>query len=140
MKRFSVVRTWVTNALFSVVAIALIWQSFPFLNTVAIAAPTPLLAANTSAQAHDAANDVRAGSKNLIQETKDKVERAANSNASKVDRADDSGSFVERKARRDQARIHQRAEEDAARTERAVDKSTNAFKDAVDNIKDAFSN
>lgn len=134
----SAVKRWVTGALLGLLAISLIWQSSLGLNTSAMAAPATLIAANAADHTQGAADDVRAKSKNLIRDTKAKVEKTANRNASKVDQADDEGSFVERKARRDQARILKRAEEDAARTERAVDKSMNAVKGAAKNVKDAL--
>ncbi|HEY9623094.1 MAG TPA: hypothetical protein V6C78_22250 [Crinalium sp.] len=137
-KRFSTVSNWIAKALFSLVAVALLWQGAFLFDTTAVAAPSPVLATSAANHAQNATDEVRDRSKDLIQDTKRKVERTANRNASKVDQADDNGSFVERKAQRDRDRIQQRAEEDAARTERAVDDSTNAVKGLVDKVKDAF--
>lgn len=137
-KQFSVVSRWMTKALLGLLAIAFVWQGAFCFNTNAMAAPTVLMTANAANQAQDAADTVRDRSKEFIRDTKNKVERTANRNASKVDQADDEGSFVERKAQRDQARIERRAEEDAARTEKAVDDSMNTVKGVVENIKDAF--
>ncbi|MGI0483782.1 hypothetical protein ACN4EK_00015 [Pantanalinema rosaneae CENA516] len=137
IEQLSVVGRWLTKALLGLVAIALVWQSSFGVNSAAMAAPAPLLAANAANQAQDAADEVRNRSKDFIRDTKHQVEKTANRNASKVDQADD-GSFVERKARRDQARIERRAEEDASRTEKAVDDSMNAVQGFVENIKDAF--
>ena len=97
------------------------------------------MAAGLGDQIKDKADDVRAGSKELIRDTQDKVERTANKNAAKVDRADEPGGAAETKAKRDRARIEQRAETHADRTETAVDKSMDAVKNAVDTVKDAFS-
>lgn len=137
-KRLSTVGRWIATTIFCLAAIAFVWQG-AFLNSSAIAAPATLIAADVGDQIKGAADDVRAGSKDLIRNTKNKVEESANKNAAKVDAADDEGSGVERKAKRDRDRIEQRAEEDANRTEKAVDKSMNAVKGAVENIKDAFS-
>lgn len=138
-KRLSIVGRWMATTLFCLSAIAFIWQG-AFSNAVAMANPAPIsiAAADAGDRTREAADEVAGRSKNLIRDTKDKVERTANKNAAKVDRADDSGSFVEGKAKRDRDRIERRAEEDAARTEKAVDTSKNIVERAVDNIKDAF--
>lgn len=139
IKRFSTVGRWMTTTLLCLYAIAFVWQGAFFSNNVAMANPTSsLIAADAGDKVKDAADDVARGSKNLIRDTADKVERTANKNAAKVDQADDEGTFVEGKAKRDRDRIEQRAEEDAASTEKAVDKSMNAVKRTVDNIKDAL--
>lgn len=129
---------WFAKVVFSIAAIALVWQSSFFLNPTAMAVPQTLIATSAEHQAKGAADEVRDRSKNLIQDTKRNVEKTATRNAAKVDQADDQGSVVERKAKRDQSRIYQRAEEDAARTEKAVDNSMNAVKGTVEKIKDAF--
>jgi len=141
-QRFSIVGRFLATVLFSVSAIAFVWNFAFFSNNVAMANPAPIsiAAADAGDRVQAATDDVAKGSKNLIRDTKDKVKQTANKNASKVDRADDEGSFVERKAKRDRNRIEQRAEEDAARTEKAVDKSKNFVDRTVENIKDAFSN
>ena len=141
-KRLSTVGRFLATMLFCLSAIAFVWQGAFLSNTAAMASPAANLIATADAgdSIKGAADDVAKGSKNLIRDTKDKVEKTANKNASKVDQADDNGSFVERKAKRDRDRIEQRAEEDAARTEKAVDKSMNFVERTVDNIKDAFSN
>ena len=138
--RFSTVGRRIVTTLLCLSAIAFVWQGAFFSNTAALANPATLIAADVGDQVKGAADEVAKGSKNLIRDTADKVEKTANKNASKVDRADDQGTFVEGKALRDKDRIEKRAEEDAARTEKAVDKSMNAVKRTVDNIKDAFSN
>jgi hypothetical protein len=138
VKQFSIVGNWIAKALFSLVAIALVWQGSFFSNINAIAAPSTVIATTAANQVKGAADDVRNRSKDLIQDTKKNVERAANRNTAKVDQADDQDSFVERKAQRDRDRIEQRAEEDASRTERAVDNSMNAVKGAVEKVKEAF--
>lgn len=137
--QLAVVGRWMAKALLGLVAIALVWQGSFGWNTPAMAAPVTLVATNAADQTKGAADEVRSRSKDFIRDTKNKVEKTANRNASKVDQADDEGSFVERKARRDQARIQRRAEEDASRTEKAVDDSMNAVQGMVENIKDAFS-
>ncbi len=140
IKRILAVGRGMANTLLCLAAIAFVWQGAFFVDTNAMATPATLIAANVGDQIQGAADEVRARSKDLIRDTKDKVEKTANKNAAKVDEADDKGSFVERKAQRDKDRIEQRAEEDATRTEKAVDKSMNAVKGVVENIKDAFSN
>jgi TolA-binding protein len=138
VKQFSIMGNWIAKAVFSLVAIALMWQC-PFLSDLsAMAVPSAVVATSVPNQVKGTADQVRDRSKELIQDTKKNVERTANRNAVKVDQADDQGSFVERKAQRDRARIEQRAEEDASKTERAVDDSMNAVKGAVEKIKDAF--
>lgn len=133
MKSFSVIG----KVLFSLVAIALVWQSSFFLNTSAMAAPAQLFA-NIGDKIENAADSVRDNSKDLIRDSKKNVKETANKNASKVDEADDQGSIVEGKAKRDRDRIEQRAEDHAAKTEKAVDDSMNGVKGVVENIKDAF--
>jgi hypothetical protein len=130
---------WMATTLFCVAAVAFVWQGGFFLNISAMASPTTsLFAADLGDQIKGAADDVRAGSKDLIRDTEGKVKKTANQNAAKVDRADDDGGVAESKAKRDKSRIDKRASEDASRTEKVVDKSMNAIKGAVDNIKDAF--
>jgi hypothetical protein len=139
VKQFSTVGRWMLTSLFCVVALAFVWQGGFSSNLSAMASPTSyLVAADLGDQIKGAADDVRAGSKDLIRDTESKVKKTANKNAAKVDRADDDGGVAETKAKRDKARIEKRAGEDASRTETAVDKSMNAVKGAVDNIKDAF--
>lgn len=142
IKTFSTVGRFLATTVFCLSAIAFIWQGAFFSLAAAVAAPSVNLiaAADVGDQVKGAADEVAKGSKNLIRDTADKVEKTANKNASKVDQADDKGTFVEGKALRDKDRIEKRAEEDAARTEKAVDKSMNAVKRTVDNIKDAFNN
>jgi hypothetical protein len=139
VKPFLTLGRWMATTLFCAAAVALVWQGGFSPNVSAMASPTSyLVAADLGNQVKGAADDVRAGSKDLIRDTEGKVKRTANKNAAKVDRADDDGGAAETKAKRDRARIQKRASEDASRTETAVDKSMNAVKDAVDNIKDAF--
>lgn len=128
---------WMKRVVVSLVAIALVWQ-WAFVNLAVWAVPAPLLATDMANQAKGAADEVRDRSKDLIRDTKNKVEKTADRNAAKVNAADDHGSFAERKANRDQARIEERAENHAARTEKAVDDSMNAVQGTVDKIKDAF--
>lgn len=123
--------------LFSLAAIALVWQSSFFVNTSVLAASSPLFA-NVGNKIENAADNVREGSKELIRDSQKNVKETANRNAAKVDQADDKGTAVERKAQRDRSRIEQRADEHAARTEKAVDDSMNGVKGVVENIKDAF--
>lgn len=137
-KQFSVLGSRLAKVLFSVVAIALIWQGSFFLKTDAMAAPVTLVATSASNQVKGAADEVRDRSKDLIRDTQKNVKKTANRNASKVDQADDEGTFAERKAMRDRSRIERRADEDASRTETAVDKSMDAVKGAVDKVKNAF--
>lgn len=141
-QRFSTLGRVLKTTLFFLSAIALVWHFAWFSNTVAMAdsAPISVAAADAGDRIRGTADDVAKGSKNLIRDTADKVERTANKNAAKVDRADDEGSFVERKAKRDRDRIERRAEADAARTQKAVDNSKNVVDRTVDTIKDAFSN
>jgi uncharacterized protein YjbJ (UPF0337 family) len=136
----SVVGRWVITTLFCVTVMVGAWQNSLVSNPNAIAGPAGdvITASDISGGVKDKAGDVERGSKNLIENTKDKVKDMANRNANRVDAADDSGSFVEGKAKRDRDRIERRAEEDAARTERAVDASKNAVERATDAIKDAF--
>lgn len=141
MKGLSIVGRFLAKTVFCLAAIALIWQGAFFSTTEAMANPAAhlIIAAEVGDQVKGAADEVAKGSKNLIRDTADKVEKTANKNAAKVDQADDDGGVVEGKAKRDRDRIEQRAESDAARTEKAVDNSTNFVKRTVDNIKDAFS-
>ncbi|KAM3096017.1 hypothetical protein ACKFKG_12190 [Phormidesmis sp. 146-35] len=130
---------WLATSLFCVATVAFVWLGGFSLSVPAIASPTTsLIAADLGDQIKGAADDVRAGSKDLIRDTEGKVKKTANKNAAKVDRADEDGGAAETKAKRDKSRIEKRASEDAERTETAVDKSMNAVKGAVDNIKDAF--
>lgn len=137
-KQFSALGSWMAKALFSLIAIALMWQGSFFLNTDAIAAPATLIATSGANQVKGAADEVRDRSKDLIRDTQKNVKKTANRNAAKVDQADDEGTFAERKALRDRSRIERRANEDASRTETAVDKSMDAIKGAVDKVKNAF--
>jgi ribosomal protein S20 len=116
---------WTATLVFCLIAIAGVWQGAFLTNTDTLAAT------NVGDRVEKAANNVRAGSKDLIRDTKNKVEKTANKNASKVDQADRKGTFAERKAQRDKVRIEERAENHAARTEKAVDKSMDAVKVAV---------
>lgn len=99
-KRLSTVGRFLATTLFCLSAIAFVWQGAFFSNTAAMANPaTSLIAAADAGDAiKGAADDVAKGSKNLIRDTKDKVEKTANKNASKVDQADDEGTVVEGKA------------------------------------------
>ena len=140
MKGLSTVGRWIATTLFCVLAIAFVWQGGFFSNTTAMADSGVNLIASADAGdrvQNKVSNDARRA-KNFIEDTKEKVERTANKNASKVDQATDNGSLFERKAKEDRATIEKRAEEDAARTEKAVDNTKNAVERAVDNIKDAF--
>ncbi len=142
-KRLSTAGRFLATTLFCLSAIAFVWQGAFFSNTSAMAVPAANLIASTDGanQVKDKTNEVSRGSKNFIDDVKDKVKEAANSNAGKVeDATDNDGSLVERKAKRDRDRIEKRADEDAARTKEAVDNSKNAVKGVVDSIKDAFSN
>lgn len=132
---------FLATTLLCVSAIAFVWQGAFFSNASAMAAPgvNLIAAADAGDQVKEKASEDASRAKNFIQDTKDKVERTANKNASKVeDATDNNGSFVERKAKRDAATIEKRAEEDAARTEKAVDNTKNVVESAVDKIKDAF--
>lgn len=137
-KRLSIVGRWVATTVFCLSAIAFVWQGAFFADNSAMASPTLVAARDAGDKVKDTADDVAKGSKNLIRDTKDKVEDAASSNARKVDKSTDNDSVAERKAKSDKDTIYKRAEEDADRTEKAVDKSMNAVKRTVDNIKDAF--
>lgn len=137
-KQLSTVGRWMATTLFCLSAIAFVWQGAFFADNSAMASPTLVAVGDAGDKVKEKADDVAKGSKNLIRDTKDKVEDAASSNAKKVDKATDSNSPVEGKAKSDRDTIHKRAEEDAARTEKAVDKSMNAVERAVDSIKDAF--
>jgi len=130
---------WVAMTLFCISVMAGAWQ-FSLTNNAAIAGPAGdvISSGDLGDAVKDKAGDIERGSKKLIRDTKNKVERTADRNASKVDQADDEGSAVEGKAKRDRERIYNRAEDHAARTERAVDKSKNAVEGLVDNIKDAL--
>ena len=142
MKRLSTVGRWMATTLFCLSAIAFVWQGAYLSNTAAIAAPASNLIASADVgdQVQGKASEDAGRAKNFIEDTKNKVKRTANKNASRVDQAtDDNGSFVERKAKRDTARIEQRAEQDSARTKKAVDNTKNAVERTVDSIKDAFS-
>ncbi len=137
-KQLSTVGRWAATTLFCLSAIAFVWQGSFFANPSAIAAPISIASKDVGDKVQEKAQDVAKGSKNLIRDTKDKVEDAASSNAKKVEKSTDSDSNVESKAKSDRDTIYKRAEEDAARTEKAVDKSMNAVERAVENIKDAF--
>ena len=140
-KRRSTIGRWVATTLFCVSAIAFVWQGAFFSNTAAMADPATNLIASSDVgdQVQEKTREDAGRAKNFIEDTKDKVKRTANKNASRVDQATDDGSFVERKAKRDRNRIEKRADEDAARTQKAVDNTKNAVERTVDNIKDAFS-
>lgn len=129
---------WTATMVFCVVATTFVWQGAFLSNTQAIAAPH-LIATSAGDKIEQAADDVRAGSKDLIRDVKGNVKKAAADNAAKVDRADDEGSFVERKAKEDKARVQSKAEADAARTENVVDKSMDAVKSAVNKVESVFS-
>lgn len=133
-KQLSTVGRWMATTLFCMLAITFVWQGAFLSNNAAMADPAATLIAS-----RDAGDQVQGKAKGFIRDAADRVEEAADSNASRVDRATDGGNFIERKAKRDRATIHQRAEEDAARTQRAVDNNVNAVERAVDGIKDAFS-
>lgn len=137
-KRFSVLATRAAKVFLTLVAIALMLQNVPFLNSTALAAPATFIAASAGDQIKGAADDVRSRSKDIIRDSQKNVKKTANKNASKVDQADDEGTAVERKALRDRSRIEKRANEDASRTEKAVDKSMDSVKGLVDKVKDAF--
>ncbi|PZV15629.1 MAG: hypothetical protein DCF22_06745 [Leptolyngbya sp.] len=140
LTKLSSMGRWMTTALLCVAAIAFIWQGAFFSNTTALANPATNLIASKDAGdkvQQKASKDARQA-KGFIEDTKNKVEEAANSNAAKVDRSTDNGSFMERKAKKDAGRIEKRAEEDADRTQKAVDNTKNAVERTVDSIKDAF--
>lgn len=140
-KRLSTVGRWVATTLFCVSAIAFVWQGAFFSNTAAMANPAANLiaAADAGDQIKGKVSEDTRRAKNFIEDTKEKVEKTANKNASRVDRATDDGSLFERRAKGDRDLIEKRAEEDAARTEKAVDNTKNAVKRTVDSIKDAVS-
>jgi uncharacterized protein YjbJ (UPF0337 family) len=142
MKRLFNLKNWMRTTLFCILAIAVFWQSAFLSSSVAMADSNinSLLLANTSDRVQDKVDKDAGRAKNFIEDTKDKVQDAAKSNAAKVDRATDNGGFFERKAKRDAARIEQKAEKDAARTKRAVDKSKKTLERTVDDVKDNFSN
>jgi len=137
-KQLSTVGRWMATTLFCLSAITFVWQGAFFVNNSAMAAPTLVASRDAGDKVQDKAQDIREGSKNLIRDTKQKVQDAASSNAKKVEKSTDSDSAVESKAKSDRDTIYKRAEEDAARTEKAVDKSMDGVERAVDNIKDAF--
>lgn len=115
MKGLSTLGRWMATTLFCVLAIAFVWQGGFFSNTTAMADCGVNLIASADAgdRVQDKASEDAGRAKNFIEDTKERVERTANKNASKVDQATDNGSFIERKAKKDAARIEKRAEEDA---------------------------
>lgn len=137
-KQVSIVGRWMATTLFCLSAIAFVWQGAFFADNSAMASPTLVAAKDAGDKVQDKVDDIAKGSKNLIRDTKEKVEDAASSNAKKVDKSTGDDSVAERKAKSDRDTIYKRAEEDAARTEKAVDNNMNAVKGAVEKIKDAF--
>lgn len=140
-KQFSNVKNWIATTLLGMLAIAFFWQSaFLATSNVALANSTvnSLIFADTANQVQDKVSQDTGRTKSFIEETKDKVQDAAKSNAAKVDRATDDGSFIESKAKKDAGRIQQKAEKDAARTKDAVDDTKNVLERAVEGIKDTF--
>lgn len=139
-KPLSLIGRWMTTTLLCVSAIAFIWQGAFFSNITAMANPAANLIASRDAgdKVQEKTSKDAGRAKGFIEDTKNKVEDAAKSNAAKVDNATDDNSVFERKAKKDAGRIVKRAEEDADRTQKAVDNTKNAVERTVDNIKDAF--
>ncbi len=139
-KTLSMLGRWIATALFSVAAIAFVWNGAFFSNTSAMASPAATLIADAGSKAEGKVNEFAGDNKSFVRDVKDKVQDAAKSNAAKVDRATDNDSAVASKAKRDSARIQKRADEDAARTQKAIDNSKNVVERTVEGIKDAFGN
>lgn len=133
-KRLSTIKRSIVTSMLCLLAMTFVWQGAFFSNNVA-------MASNDVGDKVQNKVDKDAGrAKNFIQDTKEKVQDAAKSNASKVeDATDGKGNAIERKAKKDKARILEKSEKDAARTEKAVDNTQNAIERTVENIKDAFS-
>jgi len=132
---------FLATTLLFVSAIAFVWQGAFFSNSNAMAATGVSLIATVDAgdRVKEKVSEDASRAKHFIQDTKDKVDRTAKTNASKVeDATDGNGGFFARKANRDAATIVKRAEEDAARTEKAVDHTKKAVKSTVDKVKDGF--
>lgn len=138
VKKFSSVKRWIATSILSLLTIAFVWQGTFIVSDSAMADPVMLAA--TSARVENKVDRDLDRSKGFIEDTKDKVKRTANKNASKVDRATDNDSLLGNKAKKDANRIGNKADKDAARTKKAVDKSQNVIESTVDNIKDVFSN
>lgn len=138
--KLSSIGRWMTTTLLCVSAIAFIWQGAFFSNTAALANPATNLIASRDAgdKVQGKASKDAGRAKGFIEDTKNKVEDAAKSNAAKVDNATDGNNAFERKAKKDAGRIVKRAEKDADRTQQAVDNTKNAVERTVDSIKDAF--
>lgn len=101
-KGLSIVGRWIATTLFCVSAIAFIWHGAFIVNTSAMANPaTNLIASVDADDAKSKAREDARNTKGFVQETRDKLKEAANSNANKVDDATDNGSFIGRKAQRD---------------------------------------
>lgn len=132
-KRLSTIKRSIVTSMLCLLAMTFVWQGAFFSNDVAMASN------DVGDKVQNKVSKDTGRAKNFIQDTKEKVQDAAKSNASKVDNATDEGSIIERKAKRDKDRILEKSEKDAARTEKAVDKTQNAIERTVDNIKDAFS-
>jgi hypothetical protein len=137
-KKFSSIKRWIVTSILSMLTIAFVWQGIFIVNDTAMADSVMLAA--TSDRVENKANRDLDRSKGFIEDTKDKVKRTANKNASKVDRATDNDSLLKNKAKKDAKRIENKADKDAARTKKAVDKTKNIVESTVDNIKDVFSN
>ncbi|MCY7391332.1 MAG: hypothetical protein LH647_07490 [Leptolyngbyaceae cyanobacterium CAN_BIN12] len=138
--KLSSIGRWMTTTLLCVSAIAFIWQGAFFSNTASLANPATNLIASRDAgdKVQGKASKDAGRAKGFIEDTKNKVEDAAKSNAAKVDNATDGNNIFERKAKKDAGRIVKRAEKDADRTQQAVDNTKNAVERTVDSIKDAF--
>lgn len=127
------------TAVLGLMAIALIWQSVGFSNTIALASPAKSAIVAASGGYYQTRGSVRGEvdknmeqTKDFVRNTADKVEQTAFKNAKRVEQATgEKGGFFSRRARNDAARIQKRAEGDAARTQRAIDNTKNAIKDAV---------
>ena len=127
-KQFFSVRRWIATALLSFLTIAFVWQGMFLANDTAMADSMMLADATDKVE-----RDVER-TKDFIDDTKQKVKRTANKNASKVDSATDNNSLLENKAERDSDRIESKANKDAARTKDAVEDTGNA----IDSVKDVF--
>ena len=125
---------WAVAALFSVCAFAFVWQGNFVANTTAVAAPSNILIASSTAR------EIKRDNKNFVDDAAEKVKETARKNADRVENASgNNGSAEERKAERDVARIQRTADEHASRTKDAIDNNVNAIERTIDNIKDAFS-
>jgi hypothetical protein len=141
IKQLSSLGRWLTTSLLCLSAIAFIWQGAGFSTMSALANPAANLVASMDAgdRVQNKASKDAGRAKNFIEDTKDKVQETAQTNAQRVENSTDGeGNFLERKAKKDAGRIQKRAEEDADRTQEAVDNTKNAIERTVEGIKDAF--